>query len=52
MIKDAEIASNIGIDNEEVIVNIYEFAEINSIEKAWEWLAEKFELSGTKKVMK
>ncbi|MEM2478592.1 MAG: DNA-directed RNA polymerase subunit B'' [Candidatus Pacearchaeota archaeon] len=47
--KDSEIAQKIGIENDEVIVNIYEFAEINSVEAAWQWLAEKFELSGTAK---
>lgn len=52
LIKDSEIAQNIGVDYDEVIVNLYEFAEINSIEAAWQWLAEKFELSGSEKEIK
>ncbi|MEM4318678.1 MAG: DNA-directed RNA polymerase subunit B'' [Candidatus Pacearchaeota archaeon] len=50
--KDAEIAEKIGLENDEVIVNIYEFAEINSVDSAWQWLTEKFELSGTAKEIK
>jgi DNA-directed RNA polymerase subunit B len=52
LVKDAEIASKIGLESEEVVVNLYEFAEINSIDAAWQWLAEKFELSGTAKEIK
>lgn len=52
MTKDAEIAEQIGLDNEEILINLYEFAEISSVDDAWKWLAEKFELSGTEKEIK
>ncbi|MEM4647959.1 MAG: DNA-directed RNA polymerase subunit B'' [Candidatus Pacearchaeota archaeon] len=52
MTRDEEIVKNINLDYEEVLVNIYEFAEINTIEAAWEWLAKKFELTGTQKEIK
>ena len=52
MTKDAEIANSIGLDYDEIVVNLYEFAEISSVEAAWQWLAEKFELSGSQKEIK
>jgi len=52
LIKDEDIAKNINVDYEEILVNLFEFAEITSVEESWKWLEKKFELSGTAKEIK
>ena len=47
--KEAEIAKNIGKETDSVIVNLYEFARIQSPEEAMMEIAEKTSLQGTKK---
>jgi DNA-directed RNA polymerase subunit B len=49
MTKEADIAKNIGIENDCVIVNLYEYASIQSSEDAMMYLAEKSGIQGTKK---
>src|SRR3989338_6274934 len=49
MIKEAEIAKAIGSENDCLIVNLYEFAQIQSSEDALLYLAEKAGVQGTKK---
>ncbi len=49
MEKDSDIAKFIGKETDSVIVNLYEFSDINSIEDAMLWMAEKANLQGTKK---
>ncbi|MFA4960627.1 MAG: DNA-directed RNA polymerase subunit B'' [Candidatus Pacearchaeota archaeon] len=48
---DAEIAKLIGKQTDNLIVNLYEFANINSINEALMWIAEKSALQGTNKEM-
>tara|TARA_Y100000310_G_scaffold345365_1_gene464173 strand:+ start:1597 stop:4854 length:3258 start_codon:yes stop_codon:yes gene_type:complete len=49
MTKEADIAKNIGIENDCLIVNMYEFASIQSSEDAMMFMAEKSGIQGTKK---
>ncbi len=49
MTKESDIAKNIGQDNDNVIVNLYEFVDIVSKEDAMLYIAEKTNLQGTKK---
>ncbi|MBI5803853.1 DNA-directed RNA polymerase subunit B'' [Candidatus Pacearchaeota archaeon] len=49
MTKEAEIAKNIGQENDCLIVNLYEFAGIQSSEDAIMYIAEKSGIQGTKK---
>ena len=49
MVKESEIAKYIGKETDSVIVNLYEFASINSSEDAMLHIAEKASLQGTKK---
>ncbi len=47
--KDSEIAALIGKDSDTVIVNLYEYARIQSQEDALNYIAEKMALQGTPK---
>ena len=49
MIKEAEIAKNIGIENDTIIVNLYEFANLQTVDDAINYIAEKAGIQGTKK---
>ncbi|MBI2043288.1 DNA-directed RNA polymerase subunit B [Candidatus Pacearchaeota archaeon] len=49
MVKESEIAKYIGKETDSVIVNLYEFVNINSSEDAMLYIAEKAALQGTKK---
>ncbi len=49
MTKEADIAKNIGHENDSLIVNLYEFAKLQSSEDAIMHLAEKVGIQGTKK---
>lgn len=51
MTKEADIAKFIGLENDSFIVNLYEFASINSADDAMMYIAEKTSLQGTKKEM-
>ncbi len=47
--KEADIAKYIGKETDSVIVNLYEFANIQTVEDAMMFIAEKTALQGTKK---
>src|SRR3989338_604261 len=47
--KESDIAKYIGKENDSLIVNLYEFAEIKTEEEAMMAIAEKISLQGTKK---
>jgi len=47
--KEAEIAKNIGHENDCLIVNLYEFGHLNTPEDAMVYIAEKSGIQGTKK---
>ncbi len=47
--KESDIAKYIGKENDSLIVNLYEFAEIADEESALMWIAEASSLEGTKK---
>ena len=49
MIKEAEISKNIGVEDDSLIVNLYEFASIQNSEDAMLHIAEKSGIQGTKK---
>ena len=49
MIKESDIAKYIGKETDSVIVNLYEFANIQNVEDAMMYIAEKTALQGTKK---
>ena len=49
MVSEAEIAKNIGVEDDCVIVNLYEFASIQNSEDALLYIAEKSSIQGTKK---
>jgi DNA-directed RNA polymerase subunit B len=49
MTKESDIAKFIGKETDSVIVNLYEFAEIQNAEDAMMYIAEKTALQGTKK---
>lgn len=49
MIKEAEISQNINHENDCLIVNLYEYANIQSAEDAMLFIAEKSGIQGTKK---
>jgi DNA-directed RNA polymerase subunit B len=49
MTKEAEIAKNIGLENDCLVVNLYEFASLQSAEDAMIYIAEKSGIQGTKK---
>jgi len=49
MIKEAEIARYISKETDSMIVNLYEYTNIASVEDSIMWIAEKTELQGTKK---
>jgi len=49
MTKEADIAKHIGVEDDSVIVNFYEFAEIQCAEEALLYIAEKSGIHGTKK---
>lgn len=49
LIKDSDIARYIGKESDTLIVNLYEFASIQSANDAFEYIAEKSEIQGTKK---
>ncbi len=49
LIKEAEIAKHINHENDCLIVNLYEFAKIQSAEDAMIYIAEKSGIQGTKK---
>ncbi|MBU1989018.1 MAG: hypothetical protein KKD94_06085, partial [Nanoarchaeota archaeon] len=49
MVKEEEIAKRIGIENDCLIVNLYEFANLQSAEDAMMYIAEKSGIQGTKK---
>lgn len=51
MTKEAEIAKNISYENDSLIVNMYEFAQLQSAEDAIIYIAEKLGIQGTKKEM-
>ncbi len=51
MSKEADIAKFVGKENDSFIVNLYEYANINSVEDAMVYIAEKTSLQGTKKEM-
>jgi len=48
---DAEIAKLIGEQSDSLIVNLYEFADVGTIDDALMWIAEKSSLQGTNKEM-
>ena len=49
MIKEADIAKYIGVENDCIIVNLYEYAQLQDSETALLFLAEKTGIQGTKK---
>ncbi len=49
MIKEADIAQHIGVENDCLIVNLYEYAQLLDSESALLFLAEKAGIQGTKK---
>ena len=49
MTKEAEIAKYIGVEDDSVIVNFYEFAEIHTVDDALMYLAEKSNIQGNPK---
>lgn len=49
MIKEADIARSIGVENDCIIVNLYEYAQLQDSETALLFLAEKAGIQGTKK---
>lgn len=49
MVKEAEIAGNIGYESDSLIVNFYEFAKVQTQEDAMILIAEKSGIQGTKK---
>ncbi len=49
MVKEADIAKNIEYENDCLIVNLYEFAKIQSPDDAMMYIAEKSGIQGTKK---
>ncbi len=49
MVKEADIARNIGLENDCLIVNLYEYASIQNAEDAMIYIAEKSGIQGTKK---
>ncbi len=49
MTKEVEIAKNIGYENDCLIVNLYEFTELQSAEDAMLYIADKSGIQGTKK---
>ncbi len=49
LMSDAEISKLIGKQTDSLIVNLYEFPEINNEEDALLWISEKTNLQGTKK---
>src|SRR3989344_5315281 len=49
MVKEEEIAGNIGIESDCLIVNLYEYASLQSAEDAMMYIAEKSGIQGTKK---
>ncbi|MEM3074898.1 MAG: DNA-directed RNA polymerase subunit B [Candidatus Pacearchaeota archaeon] len=49
LMKEADIAKYVGIENDTMIVNIYEFAKISSQDEAMMYIAEKTSVQGTKK---
>lgn len=49
MIKEADIAKQIGVEDDCVIVNFYEYASIQNAEDAMIFIAEKSGIQGTKK---
>jgi len=49
MTKEAEIAKNIDYENDCLIVNMYEFANLQSSDDAIDYIAEKAGIQGTKK---
>ena len=51
MIKESDIARLIATESDNVIVNLYEYANVSSAEDAMMFIAEKTSLQGTKKEM-
>ncbi|MFH1803048.1 MAG: DNA-directed RNA polymerase subunit B'' [archaeon] len=49
MSKEADIAKNIGMENDCLIVNLYEYAHLQNAEDAMMYIAEKSGIQGTKK---
>jgi DNA-directed RNA polymerase beta subunit len=49
LIKDSEIARFIGKESDSLIVNLYEYASLQNMNNAVDFIAEKSELQGTKK---
>ena len=49
MTKEADIAKHIGLENDCLIVNLYEFANLQDAEDAMMFIAEKSGIQGTKK---
>jgi len=49
MTKESDIAKNIGLENDCLIVNLYEYANLQSSEDAMMYIAEKSGIQGTKK---
>ncbi len=49
MIKEADISKYVGKESDSMVVNLYEFSNIGTVEEAMMWLAEKTNLQGTKK---
>src|SRR3989338_4680100 len=49
LIKEGDIAKIIGIENDCLIVNLYEYASIQSVDDALTFIAEKSGIQGTKK---
>ncbi len=49
MTKEAEIAKNIGSESDCLIVNLYEYSQIQSVDDALTFIAEKSGIQGTKK---
>src|SRR3989338_3189547 len=49
MVKEAEISQNIGHESDCLIVNLYEYANLQTAEDAMMYIAEKSNIQGTKK---
>jgi len=49
MLKEADIAKYVNKETDSMIVNLYDFADIENSEDAMMWMAEKTALQGTKK---
>ena len=49
MTKEADIAKSIGMENDCLIVNLYEYAQVQEVEDAMMFIAEKSGIQGTKK---